>query len=208
MNVTACTVALSVGLGMVLVASAVPKLRHPRGFVLTVLLYRVLPPRLGEPMGWLIPPLELLTALLLLSGAAVRLSAGVASGLLASFMVAVGINVARHRNLDCGCFGGALRRRVGWPLLVVDAMLLGAAIALTVAATAWLTPEPWSVWRLWGLAGPSSVGPLIGCVVVTACAVAVLGRAPSRRSWFDRSSHAGKQTIRREREIAIKGGKG
>ena len=59
-------------LGIIFLTSAVPKLRHPKGFVLAVLEYRVLPPRLSWYYARLVPPLEFLLALLLLSGTAVR----------------------------------------------------------------------------------------------------------------------------------------
>lgn len=91
-------------LGAVFLVSAIPKLRHPRGFVLMVLEYRILPPSLGELYAWMLPPLELFVGLLLLTGAAVRVATIMASFLLLSFIAAIGINLARGRDLDCGCF--------------------------------------------------------------------------------------------------------
>src|SRR5947209_6744809 len=78
-------VILSTVLGIIFLASAVPKLRHPKGYVLAVLEYRVLPPGLGWFYARLLPPLELLLAVLLLTGIAVRSAAVVVSVLLLSF---------------------------------------------------------------------------------------------------------------------------
>ncbi len=177
-------VLLSTVLGIIFLASAVPKLRHPKGFVLAVLEYRVLPPHLGWFYARVIPPLEFLVALLLLTGIAVRSAAAVLSPLLLSFIVAVGINLARGRDLDCHCFGKTTRRPSGWRLLLQDGALLGAAIALAIVTSEWVAPEPWSVFRLSGLVQAGSPAPLLGCVAVTVCTAALLSRSTySRRQY-------------------------
>src|SRR5207302_4809717 len=109
MMVMGAEILLSIALGIVFLAAAVPKLRHPRGFVLAVLEYRVLPARLSRFYARLVPSLELLLALLLLTGTAVRSAAAITSVLLFSFIAAVGINLIRGRDLDCHCFGKATR---------------------------------------------------------------------------------------------------
>jgi hypothetical protein len=184
MNDTAIHVFLSVVLACIFLASAVPKLLHPRGFILAVLEYRVLPERLGWLYGRLLPPLELLLALLLLSGTAVRLAAIVGSLLLLSFLIAVSINLARGRTLDCHCFGRARKRPIGWGLLLQDGALLGASIALAVMDRAWIAPEPWSVFRLLGPRQAAGPVLLLSCAALTACAVALLGLAASGKGRF------------------------
>jgi uncharacterized membrane protein YphA (DoxX/SURF4 family) len=170
-------VLLSTALGVIFLASAVPKLRHPKGFILAVLEYRVLPPRLSRFYARLVPPLESLVALLLISGTSVRSAAAVLLPMLLSFMVAVGINLARGRNLDCHCFGKATRRPIGWSLLLQDGVLLGAAITLSVVTSEWVAPEPWSVFRLSGLVQAGSPVPLLVCAIVTVCTAALLSRS-------------------------------
>jgi hypothetical protein len=174
-------IVLSTTLGLVFAASAVPKLRHPRGFALAVLEYRVLPAGLGRLYARLVPPLEFLLAVLLITGTAVR-SAAVATGaLLLSFILAVAINVARGRDLDCHCFGKAVRRAIGPRLLVQDAALLGASLIVAASARAWVASEPWSPVRLFGLVRPESPGPLVGCGAITVCVAALLQRSGSRK---------------------------
>ncbi len=172
-------VLLSIVLSIIFLASAVPKLHHPKGFVLAVLEYRILPPRLSWFYARLLPPLEFLLALLLLSGMAVRSAAAVMAVLLLSFIVAVGINLTRGRDLDCHCFGKAPRRPIGWRLLLQDGALLGAALALAALTREWLAPEPWSVLRLLGLVQARSFWPLLGCAAVTACSATLLSRSPA-----------------------------
>ncbi len=183
MSVMSMEVILSTALAITFLASAVPKLRHPKGFVLAVLEYRVLPPRLSWFYARLIPPLEFLLALLLLTGTAVRSAAAVVSLLLLSFIAAVGINLARGRDLDCHCFGKAIRRPIGWRLLLQDGALLGAAMALAVVTNEWVAPEPWSVFRLFGLVRAGVLAPLMTCAAVTACTAALLSRLTFSRRW-------------------------
>ncbi len=177
MSVMSTKVLLSITLGSIFLASAVPKLRHPKGFVLAVLEYRILPPRLSWFYARLLPPLELLLALLLLTGTAVRSAAVVTSMLLLSFIAAVGINLTRGRDLDCHCFGKATRRPIGWRLLLQDGALLGAAIAVAAVRSHWVAPASWSVFRLLGLVQAGSSWPLLGCAAVTACTATLLSRS-------------------------------
>jgi methylamine utilization protein MauE len=176
MMVTGIQILLSIGLALIFFASAIPKLRHPKGFILAVLEYRVLPTGLSWFYARLLPPVEFLLALLLLTGTAVRSVAIILSLLLFSFMIAVGINLARGRTLDCHCFGKARRRTIGWGLLLQDGVLLIASLALAIIASAWIAPASWSIFRLSGLLPVGSPILVLGCVVVTLCAAALLGR--------------------------------
>jgi predicted small secreted protein len=168
------TIPLSIILSCVFFASALPKLRHPKGFILVVLEYRVLPPELGLLYARLLPPLEFLLALLLVTGTAIRAAGVVAALLLFSFLVAASINLARGRRLDCHCFGHAMQRQIGWGLLVQDGVLLAFTIVLIALDQPWLILERWSVFRLVGLSGVGGLGWLVGCLGVTACAAILL----------------------------------
>lgn len=161
--------------GGVFFASALPKLRHPKGFVLTVIEYRVLPYRLSRLYGRIVPPLEALIALLLIGGVAVRVATLIAALLLASFLVAVGVNMVRGRDLDCHCFGAAARRKVGWGLLAQDAALMGAAIAIATLSPGWLTPASWSALRLGriGWSGWPGITPIVSGIGLVGCGLAI-----------------------------------
>jgi putative oxidoreductase len=182
MSIMSIEAILSAALGVIFLMSALPKLRHPKGFVLAVLEYRVLPPCLSWFYACLVPLLECLLALLLLTGTVVRSAAITISVLLFSFIVAVGINLARGRDLDCRCFGRAIRRPIGWHLLLQDVVLLGAAAIIALVTQEWVGTESWSVFRLSGLVHAGSLGPLLGCAALAACIAALLSRsAPGRR---------------------------
>jgi uncharacterized membrane protein YphA (DoxX/SURF4 family) len=181
--------ALSALLGGVFVAAALPKLRHPKGFLLTVLEYRVLPDGLRPIYARLAPPLELLAALLLFAGVGVRAAAALLALLALSFVIGVGANLARGRDLDCGCFGHeagkdtSKTRQISLGVLLQDVGLLAAALALLATTRQWVELAPWSLARL-SNAPAASVLLLLACVVATVAATIMLERAgPSRGRW-------------------------
>lgn len=179
MPLVALQAALSLGLALTFLASAIPKLRHPKGFILVVLEYRVLPPSLGRLYARLLPGLELLVALLLLSGTLVRLAAAAASALFVSFVVGVGVNMVRGRDLDCGCFGKG--RRTGVGLLLQDSALLAASLALAALAGGWVRFAPWSPLDLVSSEQAPIAMAAGGCVLATGVMAHVLGWSSERR---------------------------
>ena len=180
----ALELSLCIILGVTFLISAVPKLRHPRGFVLTVLDYSILPLPVASLCGWLLPPLELLIALLLLTGTALSVAAIVASLLLISFIFAVSTNIMRGRDMDCHCFGTKARRTIGWPLIVEDSLLLcGAAIMACLTSSSLMTLAPWSLFRTFGSEN-SSIWPLLLNLAFTGCIAAVLRFLKPKRRWF------------------------
>jgi hypothetical protein len=113
--------------------SAIPKLRHPNGFILTVLEYRLFRPQTGRIVAQMLPPLGLLVGLLLLTGSALRLAAILAALLLGGLMLSIAVNFRRGRLIDCRCFG-ARRRHISPTLLLQDGALLVATPMLFVSA--------------------------------------------------------------------------
>lgn len=124
-------VAVSVGVGLTFLASSLSKLRHPKGFLLTVLQYDVLPAWLARTYARGLPTVELLLASCLILGVAVSAAAVVAAGVLLTFVLGILINIARSRDLECGCFGKR-HRKVGWPLVVQDVGLFTACIGMAL----------------------------------------------------------------------------
>jgi hypothetical protein len=88
-----------------------------------------------RPASYSLPPIEIVTAALLL--AAAPQADWLAAGLLSLFAVAMAINLARGRaQIDCGCFNSALRQHLRWSLVArnVCMVLLLAAVAGSPAA--------------------------------------------------------------------------
>ena len=94
--------------------------------------YRILPQWLEAPFAWTVPVIECAAALGLLAPALRPRAALALIALLGAFTAAVVINLARGRtDIDCGCFGPALRQRLSWWLPVRNAALL---VLLAIAA--------------------------------------------------------------------------
>jgi hypothetical protein len=97
--------------------------------------YRLLPGSLVASASWALPPVELALALAVLAGP-LRAAAGAGMLLLlAAFAAAIGINVARGRtDIDCGCFGSALKQTLSWWLVLRNALLMLPAVACMLPA--------------------------------------------------------------------------
>ncbi len=107
------------------------KLAHRDAFRGMLHNYRMLPEAVEAPVATALPVLELLVALSLLLPP-LRAAAAVASALLLLlFATAMAINILRGRTeIDCGCFVGATRQRIGWSLVVRNLLLALAALVL------------------------------------------------------------------------------
>lgn len=119
-------------LGLVFAYAAVEKIIDPAAFAQTIDNYRLFPAFSIGPLAIVLPWLEMITALaVLIGGPWKRPAAFILAILLISFMLAVGFNLARGLDFQCGCFGSADGgRRAGLTLLIQDALLLVCAIGL------------------------------------------------------------------------------
>ncbi len=97
--------------------------------------YRLIPEWLATPFAWTAPMIESAAALGLLLSPLRASAALVLIVLLGVFTGAIVINLVRGRtDIDCGCFGPALRQRLSWWLLARNgALCVLLAIALTPA---------------------------------------------------------------------------
>ncbi len=115
----------------VFLAAAAPKLLDPAAFAEAITKYQVFPDAAVNLIATVVPALELVGALALLTpwrrGAALLLV-----GMLLAFTVLLAVSLARGLDLSCGCFGTSsepvsplhLLRNVG--LLALGALLLAA----------------------------------------------------------------------------------
>lgn len=178
---TFISAALSLALGATFVRSAVPKLRRPKSFVIVVLNYEVLAAPLAKAYAQALPPVEFTIGALLVTGVALRPAAIVAAGMLLSFVAGVGINLARGRTIECGCFGTSRRRRIGWPLLVGDLGLLAGAGIVFALSHRRADTEAWSPVHVIGLNG-AALGAVIGALCLAAAVGVAAHEAHPRRA--------------------------
>ena len=118
-------------------ASGALKFYDVESFRGAVTNYRLIPEWMATPFAWIAPVIECAAALGLLLRPIRASAALVLIVLLTIFTGAIAINLARGRtDIDCGCFGPALRQRLSaWLLLRNGALfaLLALALAPTVA---------------------------------------------------------------------------
>jgi uncharacterized membrane protein YphA (DoxX/SURF4 family) len=123
-----CALALALIFG----ASGAMKLRDLEMFEGSLANYQLASRWMEKPLAYLLPIIECAAALGLLLSSTREVAAFMLLALLAIFTGAIAINLARGRtNIDCGCFGPALRQQLsGWLLLrnlflsVVDAIVI------------------------------------------------------------------------------------
>ena len=125
---TVPVVLLRLILGAVFLMSALTKVTAPGRFAEDVRQYRILPGPLATVFAWSLPFLELSAALLLIGGFLVTWASLAVVAMLLTFMLAVGIAMARGDSLSCACFGLLYRERVGWATQARDGVLLAMAL--------------------------------------------------------------------------------
>jgi len=92
-------------LGTVFIWAAVGKIGQADLFADLIDSYRILPYYMVNIPAIVLPWVELLCGVCLIIGFRTRGSALLVSVMLAAFLIALGINIVRGVDMDCGCFG-------------------------------------------------------------------------------------------------------
>ena len=122
---------LGVALGAIFVYAGYGKIPDPRPLVTIIWNYRVLPAGPINLMAIYMPWLELVVGLALITGFMRRAAALWTTGLLASFIVALGINALRGVNVACGCFSASAQDvQNAWLLVLRDLPMITAAMVM------------------------------------------------------------------------------
>ncbi|MGL4174009.1 MAG: MauE/DoxX family redox-associated membrane protein [Actinomycetota bacterium] len=136
--------------GVLVVAGAL-KVPDPAESVRAVRAYEVLPELIVPLVGYALPPLEIMIALLLFAGYVTRIAAVATAVLMTAFVVGITQAGIRGLTIDCGCFGGGGQVAAGETQytteLIRDGALLGLAIFLAwhpmsrFSCDRWLNPD-------------------------------------------------------------------
>lgn len=102
------TKAIALGFAVLFIGAAWHKLSGVDRFEAILSEYRLLPTFMNRTLAMLIPVIELLLGVGWISGLQPRTTAMVSAALLATYALAIGINLVRGRIfIDCGCGFGA-----------------------------------------------------------------------------------------------------
>lgn len=115
-------------LAVVFLSAAVPKLWHLEDFAIAIHNYRLLPAPVVGVAAVMLPGVEGVAALGLLTRRWRAASAWIVVALSAVFVVGVAAAIARGLDINCGCFSVFAQRKVGYGLLAQDIVLLIAAV--------------------------------------------------------------------------------
>ena len=98
------TIRVQIALGLFFVIAALPKIVDPPSFAHMIYNYRIVPPALLNLMALSMPWIELLSGLALILGIWRGTARTIIGAMLLTFIIAIGINLARGNAIDCGCF--------------------------------------------------------------------------------------------------------
>lgn len=107
-------------LGTVFIVASLDKIAIPESFASAVEAYRLLPLFVINFFALIIPWMELICGLFLVSGLFIRASSLLLSSLLMLFILAIIIAILRNLSIDCGCFGSAHSTPIGWMKVLED----------------------------------------------------------------------------------------
>lgn len=99
------TVRLQFVLAAFFVVAGIAKVADPPGFAHEIHNFQLVPGVAVNAMALVLPWLEIVVGSALFFGIATRSAARILAVLLLVFIVALSINLARRRPVDCGCFG-------------------------------------------------------------------------------------------------------
>ena len=133
--------ALRLALGGTMLWAGLSKVGETALFALTVRAYDVLPLELVHGFAIVVPWIEILLGITLVLGFWVR-SSGLASAVvLASFGVAIGINLFREADITCGCFGLDGTEGSLTDALIRDVLMIVASVILYCTSSRMLSVD-------------------------------------------------------------------
>lgn len=116
--------AVRISLGAIFIYAAVPKLADPVAFAGSVANYQILPYFWNYLAAAVLPFLELICGVLLVTGFRVRTGALIIAAMNLAFIAALVSVIARGLDIDCGCFKQGGSKTSPWLALARDVVFL------------------------------------------------------------------------------------
>jgi len=111
-------------LGLVLIFSGIAKIADPSKAVSLMLEFKIIPESLILIIISILPVLEILTGVLLISGMYPKFASIAALILFTGFFLISIYGTVIGLSSDCGCFGSVIRSRIGWGMVVRNLVFL------------------------------------------------------------------------------------
>jgi uncharacterized membrane protein YphA (DoxX/SURF4 family) len=133
--------------GGVWILAGAAKLGDPSQSVVAVRAYQMLPGSTAQPVGQLLPVLEVVVGACLVLGLLTRWVSVVSALLFVAFIVGIASVWARGITIDCGCFGGGgydpnAASKYPWEIARDAALLLVSLGLVRWPRTPWSLDEP------------------------------------------------------------------
>lgn len=122
------TALLRVALGAVFLYAALIKIANPPAFAGNVAAYQLLPYAGNYLVAAILPWIEAICGLLLVTGWRARSAAALVAAMNMLFIVLLISTVARGLDIDCGCFRQGGEKTTAWTAIFRDILLLVAAV--------------------------------------------------------------------------------
>ncbi|MDI6734938.1 MAG: MauE/DoxX family redox-associated membrane protein [bacterium] len=115
-------------LGIIFIWSGVDKIIQTEEFAKIISNYNLLPDFAINLLAIVLPWIEFVAGLLLISGLQNKSSSFIILGLLTVFTLAISIALLRGLDIECGCFGSNRGRVIALPILIEDIFLFLMAL--------------------------------------------------------------------------------
>lgn len=117
--------------GCIFIYAAIGKIDNPEQFAKEISNYRMTLPWMVNMMAIILPWLEFVMAIFIITGIRLRANAIISSGLLLIFIFAVLSAMFRNLDINCGCFAKSITK-VGWPKVLENVGLLLASVYVII----------------------------------------------------------------------------
>lgn len=123
---------IRLGLGLTFIWASVHKIADPAQFAKIIYGYGVFPAVSINILAIVVPYVELVAGISLITGIYKRSGLAIINLMLLSFILVIGFNLLRGHEFDCGCFSYGARSGAGAALevLIRDVLLLLAGLYL------------------------------------------------------------------------------
>ena len=119
---------IRLGLGCLFIWGSLPKIRHPYNFLSSVYSYELVGPKLGMLTAMVLPWLELLLGIFLLSGVCVGGALLICAGLFALFTFNFAFVLHQGLEISCGCFSSSEQDTISYATLIRSCIFLAICI--------------------------------------------------------------------------------